>query len=271
MGTAEGAKKGWTAERRARQSQQQKEVWDEKKRVAHAARMHDATMAMASEARSERVRKGHTPVSDALRSASMRKMRATSEAKARWAATEILPETKVRRSRAARFVNSQRDRSKKWGTSLVSNVGGRAQWRLILNTYKMALGCYDCGYRAHPLALECDHVPGRGKKLFTIGAAGHRSLTEIIAELEKCDVVCANCHRIRTADRKRSIVAPAIICNKSVPITFQVIINIIHLPSFFSLKSIAVPETAFKPSLIATPTSLPMPAYLPIVSMFSFT
>ena len=210
MGTAEGAKKGWTAERRARQSQQQKEVWDEKKRAAHSELVREKTMnQLTPEQRSERVRKGHTPESDARRSASMCKMRATSEAKARWAATEILPETKVRRSRAARFVNSQRDRSKKWGTSLVSNVGGRAQWRLILNTYKMALGCYDCGYRVHPLALECDHVPGRGKKLFTIGAAGHRSLTEIIAELEKCDVVCANCHRIRTADRKRSIVAPA--------------------------------------------------------------
>jgi len=181
MGTAEGAKKGWTAERRARQSQQQKEVWDEKKRAAHSELMREKTMnQLTPEQRSERVRKGHTPESDARRSVAIR-------------ATLALPDRKHRNRKSKSIMG--------WF--------GYDGWRLILNTYKMTLGCRDCGYRAHPLALECDHVPERGDRLFTISGAASRPLVDLIAELEKCDVVCANCHRVRTAARARSTVTPA--------------------------------------------------------------
>ena len=59
--------------------------------------------------------------------------------------------------------------------------------------------CVDCGER-DPVVLEFDHV--RETKAFDIGT---KLLTQpwaaILAEIEKCDVVCANCHRRRTAQR----------------------------------------------------------------------
>jgi hypothetical protein len=43
--------------------------------------------------------------------------------------------------------------------------------------------------------MDFDHVNG-GKKF---GISGHRhGFKGLIEEIKKCDVVCANCHRIRT-------------------------------------------------------------------------
>ncbi len=67
--------------------------------------------------------------------------------------------------------------------------------------------CLDCG-RLYPecgfTVMEFDHIPERGRKLFNIGAKVRKKVTleEMIAEIAKCEVVCANCHRVRTAKRK---------------------------------------------------------------------
>jgi hypothetical protein len=58
--------------------------------------------------------------------------------------------------------------------------------------------CVDCG-EADPVVLEFDHL---GSKSFNIGQAlSYRSWQSILDEIEKCEVVCANCHRRRTARR----------------------------------------------------------------------
>ena len=64
--------------------------------------------------------------------------------------------------------------------------------------YKMTHACIDCG-TSDPRVLEFDHV--RGEKEFILKAAKTKPLNIILAEIEKCDVVCANCHRIRTQER----------------------------------------------------------------------
>jgi hypothetical protein len=63
----------------------------------------------------------------------------------------------------------------------------------------MARGCTDCGYRTHPEALDFDHVDG---KRFTISRAVAHSWDDLLAEIDKCEVVCSNCHRVRTAQRR---------------------------------------------------------------------
>lgn len=68
----------------------------------------------------------------------------------------------------------------------------------MVRDIKLARGCKDCGYCGHPDALEFDHL--RDKK-FTI-AEGRRNVDKLLEEIEKCEVVCANCHRIRTANRR---------------------------------------------------------------------
>lgn len=76
----------------------------------------------------------------------------------------------------------------------------RMQMRLdLLNEIKVSRGCADCGYKADAVALDFDHV--HGEKEFAISMS-KRSIEAILEEVAKCDVVCANCHRIRTRDRR---------------------------------------------------------------------
>lgn len=63
--------------------------------------------------------------------------------------------------------------------------------------------CTDCGER-DPVVLEFDHLDAEAKA-FTIGQAlSDRNWRSILDEIEKCEVVCANCHRRRTALRHGS-------------------------------------------------------------------
>lgn len=61
--------------------------------------------------------------------------------------------------------------------------------------------CADCHKKFIPAVMDFDHL---NHKRFTIGALGHKvSMTILLAEIAKCEVVCANCHRIRTHKRLR--------------------------------------------------------------------
>lgn len=58
--------------------------------------------------------------------------------------------------------------------------------------------CVDCG-ETDPIVLEFDHLRD---KVFGIGAGWRdRAWQAVLDEIAKCDVVCANCHRRRTAKR----------------------------------------------------------------------
>jgi len=83
-----------------------------------------------------------------------------------------------------------------------NGVAAAARKRKILADYKMEMGCTDCGYRDHPDALEFDHLPMYHKD-FTIGSAlNNKGIDTLMREVAKCEVVCANCHRIRSANRR---------------------------------------------------------------------
>lgn len=59
--------------------------------------------------------------------------------------------------------------------------------------------CTDCGHTFPPVAMDFDHV--RGEKKYHISAMVNtllRPLDEIVAEIAKCELVCACCHRVRT-------------------------------------------------------------------------
>lgn len=84
------------------------------------------------------------------------------------------------------------------------NTLGRAANRAKLAEIKLASGCVECGFREHPAALEFDHIPERGPKLFTISQADFRDWDLVMAEIAKCEVVCANHHAIRTAQRHKA-------------------------------------------------------------------
>lgn len=61
---------------------------------------------------------------------------------------------------------------------------------------KKSVPCVDCGERYPSYVMDFDHV--RGDKKFNLSKGKKTSVKTIDAELEKCDVVCSNCHRERT-------------------------------------------------------------------------
>jgi len=69
-----------------------------------------------------------------------------------------------------------------------------------LTKYKTARGCADCGIN-DDVVLDFDHLPEH-EKLFTIGWGMHRHRPSVVwQEVQKCEVVCSNCHRQRTRAR----------------------------------------------------------------------
>ncbi len=63
--------------------------------------------------------------------------------------------------------------------------------------------CLDCQRPYPPEVFDFDHRLGT-KKLFNLALPGTRSVATIDAEIAKCDLVCANCHRIRTVVRRKT-------------------------------------------------------------------
>lgn len=63
--------------------------------------------------------------------------------------------------------------------------------------------CVDCQVD-DAVVLEFDHIPSRGPKKYNVGRMVQegRPLDVLIAEMEKCEVVCANCHKRRTQRRR---------------------------------------------------------------------
>lgn len=67
--------------------------------------------------------------------------------------------------------------------------------------------CTDCKQTFHPVAMDFDHRDGT-QKTFDIAHMVSWTMSAeatILAEIAKCDLVCANCHRIRTYHRQRNL------------------------------------------------------------------
>lgn len=76
----------------------------------------------------------------------------------------------------------------------------RVAW---LDKIKTDAGCADCGYNAYGVALDFDHLPEFEKSFNVSKLVRYGSIDRILDEIAKCEVVCANCHRVRTMKRHR--------------------------------------------------------------------
>jgi hypothetical protein len=74
-----------------------------------------------------------------------------------------------------------------------SVLRNRAAKRKILDAFKSEKGCYYCG-ESEAVVLDFHHV---FDKRFTVTSAleTHKSLDEILTEIRKCVILCANDHR----------------------------------------------------------------------------
>lgn len=70
--------------------------------------------------------------------------------------------------------------------------------RAWLTAFKLSNSCLDCGSLGK---LEFDHREPALKR-FNLGRDVTRSRTVLIAEMQKCDVVCHYCHEQRTRERR---------------------------------------------------------------------
>jgi hypothetical protein len=96
-------------------------------------------------------------------------------------------------------------KSRKWRHAhpIAARISNRRQYnkhtalmRQVLRDLK-ANPCEDCHQSFPPCVMDFDHI--RGKKRRNIGQLLKNSLGVLLAEIEKCELVCANCHRIRTS------------------------------------------------------------------------
>jgi len=84
--------------------------------------------------------------------------------------------------------------------SLKRNKKNRVPLAKFIRESKDNKPCSDCKREFRYYVLDFDHV---GEKSFLISTAAKAgvSLERIAAEIAKCDIVCANCHRERTFKR----------------------------------------------------------------------
>lgn len=62
---------------------------------------------------------------------------------------------------------------------------------------KTKRGCLHCGYNEHPAALDFHHRdPNSKDSNLRNGVGSGWTIERLDKEIEKCDVLCANCHRI---------------------------------------------------------------------------
>ena len=102
-----------------------------------------------------------------------------------------------RNRRKTEYYRQHPEKAKRYGKERKERI------RAYIQSLKTA-PCTDCGVVYPYYVMDFDHV--RGEKKFGIATVGgmSRSMQQIIEEITKCDLVCANCHRVRThSNRER--------------------------------------------------------------------
>jgi len=85
--------------------------------------------------------------------------------------------------------------------SFKRNKVQRVRNREFVESIKEISECIDCGEN-NPLVLDFDHV--KGEKIMAISNMSNKAycIDTISKEMDKCEVRCANCHRIITEKRR---------------------------------------------------------------------
>ena len=77
--------------------------------------------------------------------------------------------------------------------------------RELVNEFKKRVPCAECQRNFPSCAMDFDHIDG--VKTYNIGylVSAGASLPILLAEIAKCELVCACCHRVRTQNRKEQM------------------------------------------------------------------
>lgn len=77
----------------------------------------------------------------------------------------------------------------------------RAAKRAWVKAMKTGRPCVDCGGIFHPDSMDYDHIDA-SDKVQCVSRSSEFDWMGLLEEIQKCDLVCSNCHRVRTAERR---------------------------------------------------------------------
>ena len=105
------------------------------------------------------------------------------------------------------YTDNREKRAAQLKKSTKARRDARSEW---LRDLKGLTPCVDCGKTYHYCQMDLDHRPGEEKHAVLQARPQmgfwnffrERSLADVEAEIAKCDVVCSNCHRMRTFTRR---------------------------------------------------------------------
>ena len=93
------------------------------------------------------------------------------------------------------------DKDKYLKKARINNRAYKKRNKDFISDYLKDKCCVDCGNN-NPIVLDFDHV--KGKKRGNIGRLkiGANSIKYLQEEIDKCEIRCSNCHRIKTHERR---------------------------------------------------------------------
>jgi hypothetical protein len=77
-----------------------------------------------------------------------------------------------------------------------------AEMRKFVFEIKKTLKCEKCGFNKHPAALQFHHKDPKEKEMTIKNLCNRISKENILEEIKKCQVLCANCHQILHFEEK---------------------------------------------------------------------
>lgn len=72
----------------------------------------------------------------------------------------------------------------------------------FIQDLKGSTPCKDCMKQYPHYVMEFDHLP-EFEKLNDVSKLTSAGMTKVQAEIAKCEIVCANCHSVRTWNRRQ--------------------------------------------------------------------
>lgn len=82
--------------------------------------------------------------------------------------------------------------------SKANKAVGKARWAI----FKASLKCTQCGFN-HPAALDFHHVDPSEKENLVSKLVSNGCFAAAMEEVQKCVVLCANCHRVHHANEQQ--------------------------------------------------------------------
>jgi hypothetical protein len=103
--------------------------------------------------------------------------------------------------KAKRREDSKRHYQRHTADYLARNTKSKHEKRDFIQKYKEYHGCMDCKGKFPYFVLDLDHRDPNDKKFALNRIHLLTSWEKMVEEINKCDVVCANCHRIRSYEK----------------------------------------------------------------------